>query len=227
MFRIASSVMSLLISTLPYIGSSNTNARTLEGIKIVMVIAPTNYRDEELLIPFNYFYSRGADVSIVSRETGTLVGMLGAKVVVDKTLDDVNVTNVDVLFFSGGTGSVVYQNDKKVHMLIKKVYERPKTILASICLAPVIFAKAGILKGKKATVWIGAKDELKKYGAVYTGKPVERDGRILTGDGPTSAFRLAVAVEKAVLEVKKGRSARKPPMPKPIEKPIGTGAKKK
>jgi len=56
-----------------------------------------------------------------------------------------------------------------------------------LCLSPVILANAGILKGKKATCWFSVARMIKKKGAIYTGKKVEIDGLIITGNGPSAA----------------------------------------
>ena len=50
-------------------------------------------------------------------------------------------------------------------------------------------AKAGLLKGKKATVFRTADsiNELKKGGALISDAPVVVDGEIITGSGPEAA----------------------------------------
>ena len=69
-------------------------------------------------------------------------------------------------------------------------------LTSAICLAPMTLANAGLLKGKKATIWKDAVVDFKTKGVVYTGKPVERDGRIITGSGPEAAEEFG----KALLE---------------------------
>jgi protease I len=63
-------------------------------------------------------------------------------------------------------------------------------VLGAICIAPTILAKAGVLKGKQATVW-DAKGEqiaiLKAAGARYTGNEVTVDALLVTGNGPNAA----------------------------------------
>ena len=77
-------------------------------------------------------------------------------------------------------------------------------VLAAICWAPTILAKAGVLSGKKATVWKGDDAEygmttdamLERSGADFTGAEVTVDGNIVTGNGPAAAQKFAEAVEK-------------------------------
>jgi len=64
---------------------------------------------------------------------------------------------------------------------------------AAIGLSPVVLAKAGILKGIKATVYPDDKaiDELKKNGAGYKNKDVITSGSIITARNPESAKKFA------------------------------------
>lgn len=66
--------------------------------------------------------------------------------------------------------------------------------MSAICLAPVTLANAGLLEGKRATVYPSAKSFLKWKGATYTGNPVEVDGNIVTANGPEVAEEFAQAV---------------------------------
>jgi protease I len=65
-------------------------------------------------------------------------------------------------------------------------------------MAPTILSKAGVLRGKRATVFPSAEDIkiVKDGGAQYTGANVETDGRLITADGPQSAERFAEAIGK-------------------------------
>lgn len=57
--------------------------------------------------------------------------------------------------------------------------------------APHILANAGILKGKQATCYPTAQQDLKAKGAIVTGKMVQRDGNLITGNGPAAAEKFA------------------------------------
>jgi len=73
-----------------------------------------------------------------------------------------------------------------------------------LCILPVILAKAGVLKGKKATVWSSLMDRvpvriLEENDAIYQEKSVVVDGKIITANGPAAAEEFA----KAIVEVLK------------------------
>jgi protease I len=166
--------------------------------KILMIIAHENFRDEELLTPKQIFEKNGIKVTIASTDTTPAKGMLGAVVKPDAKVYDEDFSKYDAVVLVGGMGSPVYWDDKKLHEKLIKFYQDETKILAAICLAPGTLARAGLLKGKKATIWKSASDEITKGGGTYTGKPVERDGRIITGNGPDAAKSFAEEILKAL-----------------------------
>ena len=73
-------------------------------------------------------------------------------------------------------------------------------VLAAICISPIILTKAGVLKGKKATVWSSPLDKswikvLQESGqAIYQEEDVVVDGKIITANGPAAAGRFGQAI---------------------------------
>jgi protease I len=59
-------------------------------------------------------------------------------------------------------------------------------VLAAICVAPITLAKAGLLKGKRATSSMDSWN-LKSEGAIPVYDNVVRDGLIITANGPAAA----------------------------------------
>lgn len=158
----------------------------LTGKKILMVIAPENFRDEELMEPKEIFEDAGAEVTVASRGTDSAKGMMGAVVTVDADISEADAGDYDAVIFVGGTGASVYFDDETAQTLARTAYESGK-ILAAICIAPSTLANAGLLEGKRATSFSSEKDNLEEKGAEYTGATVQADGRIITGNGPEAA----------------------------------------
>ena len=170
----------------------------LKGKKVAMIIAPENFRDEEFQIPYDYFTKGGAAVEIFSTKKGTAKGMFGTTVTINKTLNDLDVNKYDAIVFVGGAGTPIVRKEDRALEIAKKAAEEKK-VLGAICWAPTILAKAGVLEGKKATVWVGDDPEygmrtdqvLKKYGAIFTGEGYTVDGNIVTANGPANAENFA------------------------------------
>jgi len=163
--------------------------------KIVMIIAPENFRDEELSIPKSVFEGAGATVHVASTSLEQAKGKLGMKIKPDILVKDIRVENYDAVVFVGGTGALCYFNNKIAHDIAKNAYLKNKLICA-ICAASVILANAGVLEGKKATVFSSFEIDLKQKGAIYTGEPVQVDGNIVTANGAQSSGKFAREIIK-------------------------------
>ncbi|MFH1578198.1 MAG: DJ-1/PfpI family protein [Candidatus Omnitrophota bacterium] len=165
--------------------------------RAVMIIAENNFRDEELLEPKKILEDAGINVLVASLTQADSAGMLGAKVKPDMKLADINVEEFDAVIFVGGSGASIYWDNPIAHKIARDAYSANR-IVAAICIAPVTLAKAGLLKGKKATVWPSEAEKIKSAGAVYTAGDVERDGFIITASGPLAASMFGEEVRNAL-----------------------------
>jgi len=171
---------------------------TLEGKRVVMIIAHENFRDEEFQEPYDLLTRLGARVEIASTSLDEAKGMLGKRVRPTMLLEEVDPNHFDAVIFVGGSGAAGYFNDSRALGLARRAYEAGK-VVAAICIAPVILANAGVLRGKRATVWNGDfVRKLEANGANYTGNSVEVDGKVITANGPRAARAFAEAIAKAL-----------------------------
>jgi len=167
--------------------------------KVVMIIAENDFRDEELFVPKEIFEKAGIEVKVASTALKQAHGMLGATFKPDILVNDINVRDFDAIIFVGGSGASQYWDDPVAHRLAQEANNTGR-IVAAICIAPVTLARAGILKGKRATVWSSEGAQLKSEGANYTGRPAEKDGNIITANGPSAAREFAEELVKALKE---------------------------
>lgn len=154
--------------------------------KIVFVVAPKTFRDEEYVEPKEILEQAGIQVTTASTVKGEIFGKIKIKAQSQMLVTDIKVEDFDGIFFVGGMGSAIYFDDKFVHKLVNDFYNANK-IVSAICIAPTILANSGVLKGKKATVFPDGEPALIAGGANYTAKAVEVDGNIITGNGPLAA----------------------------------------
>jgi protease I len=166
----------------------------LDEKKVAMIIAGRNFRDEELEVPRKIFEKLGAEVTIASSTTNTVTGMLGARVKPDMLFIDVKPRDYDAVVFVGGSGANEYWDNPMAHEIARETAGSGDKVLGAICIAPVTLARAGLLSGKKATVWPSEEKELRIAGAIYEGKAVVTDGNIVTANGPKSAKAFAMAI---------------------------------
>jgi len=186
----------ILATGLKLTGGEGTMA-DLTGKKALIVIASQNFRDEEFTEPCELLKKAGVIVTIASSKTDVATGMLGKKVKPDSLVSAVKAADYDMVIFVGGSGASEYFNSSAAHVLARDAVTGNK-ILGAICLAPAILARAGILKGKKATCFSAVREFLRNGGAEVQPGGLVVDGKIITADGPQSAKPFAAALLQAL-----------------------------
>ena len=188
--------------------------------KIAMIIAFRDFRDEEYFVPKDILKGAGVEIKTVSTQEGTAIGADGGEVEIDLLISEINIaefadlqsksshnsiqsiSSFNGIVFIGGPGALKYLDNEDSYKLARETIVQDK-VLAAICISPVILAKAGVLEGKKATVWSSPMDKepirtLKDYGAVYQDAPVVVEGKIITGNGPTAAKKFGETITQAL-----------------------------
>lgn len=158
----------------------------LSSKKVLMVVAPNNFRDEEAFEPKKTLEEAGASVVIASSGVGQAKGMFGRTLEVEEDISRVDTVGFEAIVFVGGTGASAYFNDPTALNLAKNFSQAGK-VIGAICIAPSILANAGLLSGKKATAFSSESGNLIAKGAEYTGEALTVDGKIVTARGPEAA----------------------------------------
>lgn len=154
--------------------------------KILMVVAPERFGDEELFLPKEEFEKFGHETIIASSKIGICNGSRGGSIVSELLLKDISSEDFDAVVFVGGGGSKIFFNDSNALNIAREMNDKGK-IVSAICLAPVILANAGVLKGKNATVSGQESKTIESKGAKYTQPGVTVDGNIITGNAHKSS----------------------------------------
>lgn len=168
-------------------------AENMEGKKILMVVAPEGYRDEEFRDPKEVFEEAGAEVIVASKGVETAKGKISDTVKVDMDISDVVAFDYDAVIFVGGPGATVYFDDPIAQKIARDAAEAGR-IVGAICIAPSILANAGLLEGKKATSFPSEQKNIEPKCAEYTGDEVTVDGNIVTANGPDAADAFGRAI---------------------------------
>lgn len=169
--------------------------------KALMLIAADQFQDDEFAVPKGILEKNGIQVTVASTTLAEITGMNGAKAKADILLKDVKAADYDAVLFIGGAGAAQYIDDPVAHKLAQDAVAANK-IVGAICIAPVCLARSGVLKGKNATTYPveANQKELSSCGVNYTGKPLEKDGNIITADGPNSAKEFGEEISRALFE---------------------------
>jgi protease I len=171
--------------------------------KVLMIIAQSGFRDEELLIPKEILEREGHSVKIASLTRMRASGSKGATVAPDMAVYEANPDFFDAVAVVGGPGSpALSENSQVIDFVI--AMSRKKKITAGICLGPMTLAKAGVLAGKSATIWPDKKAIalLRETECTYKKEPIVIDGITLTADGPGSAGAFGNELARLLKKVK-------------------------
>lgn len=163
-------------------------------MKIALVIAFRDFKDEEYFIPKQLLETAGFLVDTLSDSLGTALGVSGGEAKVDFVVKDVDSEKYTAIIFIGGPGSLKHLDNEDSYKLARQA-----KVLGAICIAPIILAKAGLLSGKKATIWTSNIDKSTTKmlnGARYVDEKVVIDGNIITASGPESAKDFAEGIIK-------------------------------
>jgi protease I len=162
--------------------------------KILFLIVPDGFRDEEYAIPKKIFEANGYTVTTVSTVLGSLTGKRGlVTATVDRLLSEVSADDYAAVVIVGGQST--FWNNQNIINLLKEMHAQNK-VIGAICSSAVLPAQAGLLTGLKATAFPGEPErkELKKYKVINTEAPVEVAGNIVTGRDVDASEQFARAI---------------------------------
>lgn len=136
---------------------------------------------------------------------GTMVtGDNGVKVIADRKLEDIDGEDFHAIVLPGGRGySTLGLSNRLMAML--KDFNQKKKLIAAICYSPMLLAKAGILEGKRATVYPGKEREIPKP----RGDRVVVDENIVTSQGPGTAIEFALKIVELLADKTKAEKLRR------------------
>jgi protease I len=172
----------------------------LSGRRVLMVIPPTQFRDEEFFEPKTILEMQGAKIVVASTAVRTCRGMQGASVNSEIAIAEAKAEDYDALIISGGSSVPEFLwNDKKLHELAATMTATGK-VVAAICLATVVLAKAKLLAGRNATVYFlpQAIQEIRAAGANYVKETLLVEGKLILAEGPPESQRFGQAIVTAL-----------------------------
>ncbi len=175
--------------------------------KALVLLAP-GFEEIEALTIVDVLRRGGVEVVTAGLED-PVEGSHGVKVLPDRKLEEVRVEDFEALICPGGyPGYENLRKNPKVLEMVRKAAESGK-VVGAICGAPAVLAEAGVLKGKRATIYPGMEGELKKGGAKPGKGLVVVDGKVVTSKGPATAFAFALELLRLLGGRKKAEEVRK------------------
>jgi len=169
-------------------------------VKALFILAPENFRDEEFTEPFDALEDAGAVCDVTGPGSGEFKGMLGMTVAPTIPLEEASAADYDAVIVVGGSGSRKHLwSNQRVLNLVSAAAE-DGLVVAGICMSGAVLANAGVLDGKRATVFETPEsvEALAQGGAEYVKEPVVADGNVITAEGPGAAADFAAKILEAL-----------------------------
>ncbi|RFC55471.1 type 1 glutamine amidotransferase domain-containing protein [Brumimicrobium aurantiacum] len=174
--------------------------------KRVAILVTDGFEQSEFTAPKKAVENAGATVDVVSLNSGTIKswndGNWGEEYQVDKTLDEVSVSDYNSLILPGGViNPDLLRNNSQAVDFVKGFVEAEKPVSA-ICHGPWLLAEAGVLEGRKITSYSSIKTDMINAGANWVDEEVVVDSGLTTSRNPND---LPAFCDKIVEEIAEGK----------------------
>lgn len=198
-------IRALLACITLFVAIGCSSMTTEPGVpRVLMVVAQHKIADVEYLKPRAALEGIGTQIRVASVTRDVAQGYPKKdapptlNIQPDLTIDEARVADYDAVVLIGGEGAIADLWDHLgLRRLVKEADVKGKMI-AAICAAPVVLARAGLLTGRKATSFpdrskgdSALRNELAAAGATYVDEVVVVDGRLVTGNGPKASDAFA------------------------------------
>ena len=176
--------------------------------KKVLVFLVDGFEEIEAMAPIDLLRRAGIIVDTVSiNEDNQVTSSRKIRVLTDKTIDEINFENYEMIVLPGGPGTENYMKSEKLLEKLKEFSINRK--LGAICAAPTILSALGILNGKQAICFPACEPDLIKDGAIIVNQDVVKDNNIITSRGAGTAIDFSLALIEELLGKNKSHEIRK------------------
>lgn len=162
-------------------------AKNVEGKKVA-IISENGFEEVELTSPMNALEQAGAEVDIISAQKGKIKAWnhdhWSIEIPVDKSLDDANPADYDMLLVPGGVLNPDQMRANKKYVEFAQHFFETKKPVAAICHGPQLLIETGQLKGRTMTSYPSVQTDLKNAGVNWVDKEVVVDKGLVTSRSP-------------------------------------------
>ena len=159
-----------------------------------MVPLADGFDEIEALTVVDVLRRAGIAVDTVGVVGSVITSLHEIKVTADKRLSEANADDYDGIVLPGGAGYLTLARTGQITNILKKLNSQGK-LIAAICAAPYVLAKAGVLEGKRATIYPGMEKEL----PYPRDERVVVDNNIITSQGPGTSMEFALKIVEVLI----------------------------
>ena len=155
----------------------------------VAVLATDGFEESELTEPVRALTEAGAKITIVSLKGGKIQGVRhdkekGAKIDVQRTIDEVDAQEFDAVQLPGGTVNAdTMRMVPEVRKFLKEMQAEGKP-MAAICHAAWELISAGLVRGRTLTSYHTIQDDVRNAGGNWIDREVVEEGNWVTSRQP-------------------------------------------
>jgi protease I len=176
--------------------------------KRVAFLATDMFEQDELTGPWNAIKEAGADVELVSLESGEIQGFnhydKADTFPVDKTIDEADAADYDGLVLPGGVGNPdTLRTSPDAVAFVREFVDSGKPV-GAICHGPWLLVEADTVRGLTVTSWPSVKTDIRNAGGNWVDEEVRVDNGIVTSRKPSDIPAFSA---KVIEEVAEGRHA--------------------
>ncbi|MFD6948611.1 peptidase C56 [Nocardiopsis sp. TSRI0078] len=163
-------------------------ADTLNGRRVA-ILAANGVEQVELVKPREALTQEGADIDLVSLESGKIQAMNGDiepadQFAVDRVVSEVGAGDYDALVVPGGTVNPDnLRQDENAVEFVRGFVESGKPV-AAICHGPWILVEADVVRGRRVTSYPSLRTDIRNAGGTTVEEEVVTDQGITTSRNP-------------------------------------------
>jgi 4-methyl-5(b-hydroxyethyl)-thiazole monophosphate biosynthesis len=157
----------------------------------------TGFEETEAIAPLDLLRRAGVDVLTVGVTGKTVFGSHKIGVEADITIDQMDLTDLEMIILPGGLGGVASARASQPALdALRFAWENGKFV-AAICAGPTVLADLGITDGKNATCYPGCEGGMGSANMIPDVACV-RDGNLITGTSAGCAVTFGLALVEAL-----------------------------
>ena len=169
---------------------------------MVYMLLGTGFEETEAIAPLDLCRRAGIQTLTVGVNGKTVTGGHGIAVEADITLDQMDLTDLDMIILPGGLGGVASVRASEQAMeALRFAWENGKFV-AAICAGPTVLADLAITDGKNTTCYPGCETGMGSA-RVDPQAACVRDGKLITGASAGCAVKFGLMIVEAL----KGKQA--------------------
>ena len=164
---------------------------------MVYMLLGTGFEETEAIAPLDLLRRAGVEVLTVGVTGKTVFGSHNIGIEADITLDEMDLTDLEMIVLPGGLGGVASARASEGALdALRFAWENGKFV-AAICAGPTVLADLGITDGKNATCYPGCESGMGSA-KMIPGAPCVRDGNLITGMSAGCAIPFGLALIEAL-----------------------------